>query len=375
MSKKFLICQLASFGDCLYATTIAKQIKHDHPESTVTWAISSRYKSILLNNPHVDKIWEIPASYGDLFTDAWERLTREAIEKKAYGEFDEIIFSQTTPRWTHWNGTIRGTILSNYNNQITVSAKPVVVLSQDEIQHVYAFSEANKFASYQNVILFECAPTSGQSKNITIEFALELSKKILQSEPNTCIVLSSPKKIDTGDSRIIDGSELSFRENAELANHCTLFIGCSSGITWLLTSEMVKMIPMIELLDRDFPLFYGVKYDHEIQKLPHNHILEITTFDEKRILDAVLLALRGGWKEVVSRYNEEYRVTYTSFQHMVVLFLKYKHPLATIPMLFRYKKIHSLSGTLLCMSLMYGYAEFLFLGIKKVFSVLLKPIS
>jgi hypothetical protein len=365
MSKKFLICQLASFGDCLYATTIAKQIKHDYPDSHLTWAISSRYKSVLDNNPDVDSVWEIPSSYGDLFTDAWYRLVKEALERKEKGEFDEIIFSQTTPRWTHFNGTLRGTILSTYGRPITVSPRPVIVLSKEEVSHVEEFCLKNKVESYKNVVLFECAPTSGQSKDITPEFALRLSEQLLESEPNTCIILSSPRKLDAQDKRIIDASELTFRENAELANHCTLFIGCSSGITWLLTSEWTKPLLMIELLDRNFPVFYGVKYDHELQGLPHENILEIATFSEEKIRNTILLALAGKWTEATDHANEEYRVTYDSFRHMVILFLKYKHPIASVPLLFRYRKIHHLSLGMLFIHLLYGYTEFAFLAIKK----------
>ena len=57
MSKKFLIGQLACYGDCLFATTIAKQIRHDYPDSHITWAVSSKYRSIVEHNPDIDKIW------------------------------------------------------------------------------------------------------------------------------------------------------------------------------------------------------------------------------------------------------------------------------------------------------------------------------
>jgi hypothetical protein len=244
------------------------------------------------------------------------------------------------------------------------------VLSQDEIDKVTAFRTHHNLSSYKNVILFECAPTSGQSKDITLSFAIELSREIVAKEPDTCIILSSPKKIETGDERIVDGSELTFRENAELANHCTLFIGCSSGITWLLTSEWVSPLPMIELLDKDYAIFYGVKYDHEVQHLSHDHIMEIMTFSEEKILDAVLLTLKGKWGEATRKYNEDYRVTYRSFRRMIIVFLKYKHPFASIPMLFRYRKTHPhLSGLFLLMHLFYAYIEFFGLAVKRIWKL------
>ena len=68
--KRILLGQLGSFGDCLYATTVARQIKVDFPECHLTWAIGSPYRSILDNSPDVDDIWEVPfSSREDLLTD------------------------------------------------------------------------------------------------------------------------------------------------------------------------------------------------------------------------------------------------------------------------------------------------------------------
>ncbi|CAF4608564.1 unnamed protein product, partial [Rotaria sp. Silwood2] len=133
MSKRFLIGQLARFGDCLYATTLAKQIKYDYPDSHITWAIAENYKSILDLNPHIDRVWEIPPA--DDYTKAvWDKFENEALERQANGEFDEIIFSQIPPRnWIRFDGTVRRAILNSYEKPITVSVDPVVRLSEDEV--------------------------------------------------------------------------------------------------------------------------------------------------------------------------------------------------------------------------------------------------
>ena len=52
-----LIGQLGANGDCLYATTLARQIKADFPECELTWAVASACAHILVNNPHVDDVW------------------------------------------------------------------------------------------------------------------------------------------------------------------------------------------------------------------------------------------------------------------------------------------------------------------------------
>ncbi|MEQ1577992.1 MAG: hypothetical protein ABL894_10090, partial [Hyphomicrobium sp.] len=57
---RILLGQLGSNGDCLYATTIARQIKKDFPGCHLTWAISSLCTRVLDNNPDVDEVWEVP---------------------------------------------------------------------------------------------------------------------------------------------------------------------------------------------------------------------------------------------------------------------------------------------------------------------------
>ena len=69
--KKIIIAQSGNYGDCLYATTIAKQIKSESPESHLTWAISTKYKSILDLNPHVDEVLEIPKMYDNISAEGW----------------------------------------------------------------------------------------------------------------------------------------------------------------------------------------------------------------------------------------------------------------------------------------------------------------
>ena len=60
---KILLVQLGSTGDCLFVTTIARQIKEvDYPGCHLTWVIGSRYKPAIINNPHVDEILEIPVN-------------------------------------------------------------------------------------------------------------------------------------------------------------------------------------------------------------------------------------------------------------------------------------------------------------------------
>ena len=55
-SKKILLLQLYSNGDCLYATAVARQIKTDHPGCRLTWVIADFCKDIIAGNPYVDEV-------------------------------------------------------------------------------------------------------------------------------------------------------------------------------------------------------------------------------------------------------------------------------------------------------------------------------
>ncbi|MBX7174439.1 MAG: hypothetical protein K1X72_25930 [Pyrinomonadaceae bacterium] len=310
MGKKFLIGQLGRFGDCLYATTIAKQIKNDFPESHLTWAINKNYKTILDLNPFVDEVWEIPNSFGDYSKEGWEKFEKEALERKAKGEFDEIIFSQIPPRnWIKFDGTIRQTILNAYEKPITVSVEPIIRLTQKEIDNVKEFAKQNNLAKFKNVILFECAPGSGQS-NVNVEFALRISKAIVEKNKDICFILSTNQRLDLDSLQIIDANRLSFRENAELTKYCSLLIGCSSGITWLSTSDWAKKLPMVQLLNEESLIYAGVHFDFELNNLDYSQVLELTNFDERKVIDSVESILYLGFEKTKPNFHQTYKPNY-----------------------------------------------------------------
>lgn len=249
-SKRFLIGQLGSYGDCLYATTIARQIKADYSDSHVTWAIGSIYRSILDGNPYIDEIWEFPLSSPNDMFEQWQKFEREANEREKRGDFDEIFLTQIYPNnFKNFDGTVRSSIFRAYNRPITVPVSPVLCLSPTEVKHVRSFAESHRLKERKNVILFECSPKSGQSF-ATLDFAFKVSKKIIERIPDLCVVISTNEPFHSEDERIVNGSVLSFRENAELTKYCTILVGCSSGISWLCTSDWAKPLPMIQLLKK-----------------------------------------------------------------------------------------------------------------------------
>lgn len=320
--RRFLIGQLARYGDCLYATAIAKQIKKDYPDSHITWAVAGNFKSILHLNPHVDAVWPVPIVNGDFYAAGWKKFETEALERKAAGEFDEIIFSQIAPlNWINYTGTIRGTILSAYKKPITVNVSPVLQLSAEEVENVRRFATANQLDAYKNVILFECMPGSGQS-NVNPAFAVEVAKAVISRYPDTCFILSSQSPEAFPDPRILSAASLSFRENAELTKYCTLLIGCSSGITWVATSGWAKQIPMLQLFSAKPSIYAGVHHDFEINGLDTGHIIEIKDDRAEHVIEVINAIFTNEFAQVKNRYHQKNIPGYRDFKKIVEQLVK-----------------------------------------------------
>lgn len=314
--NKYLIIQLASYGDCLYATTIAKQLKHDDPSCRVTWAIGSAYASILDLNPFVDECWVINVLNGDFKNEYLRRVTEEATRRMLASEFTHIICSQIPSfNWHRYNGTIRGTILSSCPNPISVGVSPVVLLTAHEIARVRSFIRVSAISSYRHVLLFECSPTSGQSV-MTPAMAVQIAEEIVLSRNDICIVLTSPEPIHSESPHLRDASCLSFRENAELANYCTGLVGCSSGITWISTSEWVeKKLPMIQLLSTHYKVFAGVEYDHHCWGLDTSHVVELLDPSFDQIVNAISSLVDYGVYACKLRYHQAWRPNISHYKN------------------------------------------------------------
>jgi hypothetical protein len=289
---KALLVHFTSNGDCLMATTVARQIKEDHQGCHLTWAISERCKPVIENNPFVDEILTITFGPGeDPHDDVWPRTKAEVLHRQKAGQFDHVFFTQIYPEnFNHFDGTTRSSIFRSYPGKITVPVQPVLYLSEAEIGRVEAFVSKHTLRDYSDVILFECAPASNQSW-MTVERAIRISAQLVAQCPETAIVISSNKPFHSDCPAIIDGSVLTFRENAELSKYCTLLLGCSSGISWLLTSNWAKKLPTIQFLQRTscWYSFASMRYDHQFWGLGTEHILET---DVRKDADAVALVLK-----------------------------------------------------------------------------------
>lgn len=297
---KILLGQLVSFGDCLYATALARQIKKDHPQSHLTWAIANQFQSLLINNPHVDDIWVINTGLRDQWSDDWYTFEKLAQDRLRARFFDRIYLSQVVPgNLRYFDGTLRSSLFRSYDKRMTVPLSPVIRLTEEEVINTRAFIKNSGIFDFERRILVETAPQSGQS-NMNFDQALLMAKKICRTHKNTCFVFSSNKKFNSDSPQIIDASGLTFRENADLINHCDLLIGASSGITWLSTSEYCKKIPTINLLSKSTGFYASMIYDHEYFGMAHDHVIEFQDAHPEFVSDCVIKFLNGNFREMKS---------------------------------------------------------------------------
>lgn len=346
--KKVLIVHLGSNGDCLMSTTIARQIKNDYPDCNLTWAISYKCKQVIDNNPFIDTIWEIKhdpkesSSNGDL----WVRVKAQAEKRKIDGDFDEIIYAQVQPDNPYnFDGATRSTTFRVYGKPITVSITPVIRLYDFEQVRVKQFSEKYHFSKYKHVILCECAPSSNQSflnSSLMIDIANDLTKEI----HDVIFVISTHLKLETNNNRVIDASELTYRENAELSKYCTLFIGCSSGITWLLTSDWAKKLPTIQLLNSKTAAFEfaSVAYDFKYWGISYDHILESSRIEPTKIKKIISEGMMD-FSKTRNIYHEEFKPN----NSMIVNYIYKLYPNSTFPLLAKcvtfYKERNNLKSS------------------------------
>jgi ADP-heptose:LPS heptosyltransferase len=317
--QNILLVQLYSNGDCLYATTIARQIKNDFPNCKLSWAIANSCKNIIANNPHVDDVLVTnEVAKNDVV--AFRKFKKKMFAEKAAGEWDEIFITHNMDtNLALYDGTIRGMILRTYPFSITVPLQPVLELSYTEISNTKIFAEYNKLNNFKNVILWEYAPQSGQTE-LSIEMVMAVAKRIT-SLPDTCVILSSANKFESS-KNIIDASTLSVRENAALTHYCTLLIGCSSGITWLTTSSAAKLLPMLQLLNPNAYFMNTPSVDFKRYNIAHNGLIEMSSFTEEKVYECVEYILINGFS-AAQKFNEVIPIQFNTTKNIIYNLLVY----------------------------------------------------
>ncbi len=315
--KRILLGHLSARGDCLYATAIARQIKEDYPGCFLTWGISSMCRDILKGNPDVDEIWEFPMQNHGEMASAWQAFETEVANRYLKGDFDEVFLTQISPGNFHnFDGTVRLSIFRAYPRPITVAITPTINLLPEEVEKVKNFAAIHCLTERKNVILFECSSNSGQSF-VTPDYALEVAKNLLIKLPNTNIILASAIPVESGDVRIISSSNLSFKDHAELSKYCNLLVGCSSGISWLCTSNWAKPLPKIQLLAASTSVYASMVHDFEYWGQSTDQVIEMTDCPVNTLVDCIYLALTQGITVARSQYHQKIELEFTFYLSLI----------------------------------------------------------
>jgi hypothetical protein len=318
VKKRILLVQLFSNGDCLYATTVARQIKADYPGSYLAWGIAGFCKNIIDENPYVDEVIEIndvPKNNRAALRSLKKRLGND--RKK--GLWDEVFVTQNMDEnLAYYDGCIRTCVFHAYPNPVTLDRTPVLRLKETEKKNAAEFADRHNLEAYRVRLLFEFAPQSGQLA-ITKEFAIRMAEMLVE-DPQVAVVLSSGLKINHTNSRIIDGSVLTLRETAALSFYCTHLIGCSSGITWITTSDGAKRLPMVQLINPDTIWQNFVSRDFERFGESTENIIDIIGLDEQKIKDCLQLSFVD-FAAARKKYNQQIPLRFNTSRNIVYNFL------------------------------------------------------
>ena len=220
----------------------------------------------------------------------------------------------------NYDGCIRSTIFRGYPYTVTVPVQPVLRLFDSEISNVKSFSLEHSLQSYKHKILFEFAPLSGQSK-ITREMALQIAENVT-ADKDVAVILSSGNKIHHSKKNIIDGSALTLRETAALTHHCSLLLGCSSGITWISTSDAARPLPMIQILNPDTTWVNPISRDFKRFGLDASQVIEMAKIDTEIIITCVKQALVD-FKLAKKIFNQEIPLQFRTTRNIVYNLLCY----------------------------------------------------
>lgn len=319
--EKILLIQLFSNGDCLFATTVARQIKNDHPGCELTWVVSSKCKTILLNNPDIDVIEEVVIPDAPQNEEVFNRVVKESLEKKTAGIYTEVIIPQLLgSNMQYYDGTVCSSIYRSSGLRITVDTAPLLYLTEEEKENAKQFAQTHNLSGYRNIVLFECAPQTKQL-NLTDEIILDYSQRILKEE-NTCVILSGPRPYNFNHPNIIDGNTLTIRETVALTHYCTLLLGCSSGISWAATSVAAKSLPMVQILAPDAYYFNPLSLTFKKLNKPTDWLIELILFDNEKLGAAFTDIFHLGFDEARHKHHQEVKPQFKLYRGIIHHFLK-----------------------------------------------------
>lgn len=316
---RVLLGMLASNGDCLYATAIARQIKVDFPGCHLTWAIGTPSRPVLANNPDIDEIWELPvqSNWSDM-EHSWNLFEAEAHHLADTGRFDHVFLTQISPaRFANYDGTIRPSTFRNYGRPITVPVDVTIDLSEEEKAEVDRWFESSPAAGASKVVLFECSSKSGQSF-MNVDLAMQMAQRITSAHANAVIIISTHEPLPSEHPRIISGGALSIRQTARLTNFVDLFVGCGSGLTVAATSGAAKLgLPNIQILKQSTSVYASFRHDFGYFGKPTDCFLELTSEDPDHLSKVVAAVLSNGFDVAKSEFDDPVPLSFGWYRQLI----------------------------------------------------------
>jgi 6-pyruvoyl-tetrahydropterin synthase len=329
----------------LYATVLARQLRNDYPNAHITWAISSQCAGLLLNNPDINEVWEIPIQDRSQNALMWEIFEREAVRRYMRRDFDQVFLSQIAPNnFQNYDGTVRPSILRSYGAPITVPIENVIRLTADEIDHVERYVKDQALDRFDHRILFECTSHSGQSF-VTPELAQEVASCLYKILPNSTVILSTHLPVQMQDARSCYAGSLSLRETAHLTRYCTLFVGCGSGGTVAASSTASTCLPMVELLNKSTSMFASFAHDFEYFGITNRKIVEMTRYSPHTIAECIAVACTEGIDSAAKRFHRRIPITFDLYFKFIEAHL------------FRQQRYLDAARSLLTVSARYGFTR------------------
>lgn len=293
---RVLIGYLGENLGLIYSTPLAKQIKSDFSDAHITWAVSKSSKYILDGNPDIDEYLILD----DNNTINGVDIYKFADEKYKQNIFDEVIFSQISYNFSNYDGVLRTSILKAYKNKYTIPLNPYLYLNELEMDEVQNFVSSNFIFKFKNKILIDCSSES----IITPQFAYDLSLKIVDFLPDTCVVLTEfPANTDTY-QEIIDGSHLNLKQFAYLTNYMNLIVGSNDSIIEASQSDLGKQVPTILLYDSNSTKLNSLKYDLDYWEINNDHIIELFGLSEEKLIGAIEAIFEMGGISTLDLFNE-----------------------------------------------------------------------
>jgi hypothetical protein len=319
---RVLLGMLGSNGDCLYATAIARQIKADFPGCHLTWAIGRLSRGVLVNNPDIDEIWELPQTTWESLEPIWTAFEIEAHELAAAGRFDHVFLTQIYPaRFANYDGTIRPSVFRNFGRPITVPVDVTINLTEQETAEVDRWFHSGPASDASQVILCECSNRSGQSF-MTVELAARMATQIVEARQKAVVILSTHEKLPIEHPRIISGGALSIRQTARLTYFVDQFIGCGSGLTVAATSGVAKpALPNIQILKRSTSVYASFRHDFEYFGKPNAHFLELTSEDANHLSLVAVTALSDGFAAAKAEFDDPVPLSFDWYLELISMML------------------------------------------------------